>query len=80
MDFSHFGKEPSETGFEIDHLKFIAKKTVELPEDFNVHPRLQKMHIANRLKSIDNNKLDWATAEACALVSLNMQGFNTRII
>lgn len=40
MDFSHFGKEPSETGFEIDHLKFIAKKTVELPEDFNVHPRL----------------------------------------
>jgi len=40
MDFSQFGKEPSETGFEIDHLEFIAKKTVELPEDFNVHPRL----------------------------------------
>ena len=38
------------------------------------------MHIANRLKSIDNNKIDWATAEAMALASLNMEGFNTRII
>ena len=38
------------------------------------------MHITNRLKSIDQNKIDWATAEAMALVSLNMQGFNTRII
>jgi 2-oxoglutarate dehydrogenase E1 component len=38
------------------------------------------MHISNRLKSISENKVDWATAEALAFTSLNMDGYNTRII
>ena len=40
MDFSQNGKEPQETGFDTDHLESIARSTVELPDDFNVHPRL----------------------------------------
>ena len=38
------------------------------------------MHIASRLKDIENGLIDWATAEIISLVSLNLQGFNTRIV
>jgi 2-oxoglutarate dehydrogenase complex dehydrogenase (E1) component-like enzyme len=58
----------------------IAEQSVRLPEDFTVHPRLKKFHIENRLKGIETNSIDWATAEAMALGTLNLQGYNTRII
>ena len=80
IDFSQFGKEPEHTGFDVDQLRDFGNKSVELPDDFNVHPRLHKMHISNRLKSIAENKVDWATAEAIALTSLNFDGYNTRIV
>ena len=38
------------------------------------------MHIANRNKGIEENKYDWATAEAMAWGSLVMEGFNVRLI
>lgn len=38
------------------------------------------MHIANRLKSIDEDKYDWATAEAMACGSLTIDGYNVRIV
>jgi 2-oxoglutarate dehydrogenase E1 component len=38
------------------------------------------MHIANRLKDIDDGQIDWATAEIIGLVSLNLDGYNTRIV
>jgi len=41
---------------------------------------LEKFHIANRLKGLNADKIDWATAEAMALGSLNLEGYNTRII
>lgn len=80
MDFSIFGKEPSDTGYPIDKLKTIAKSSVECPPDVEPHDRLRRMHIATRLKNIDENKVDWATAEAVAWGSLNIDGYNVRII
>lgn len=38
------------------------------------------MGIAHRLKSIEEDKLDWATAEALAWGSLTIDGYNVRII
>ena len=51
-----------------------------MPENFNVHPRLQKMFINSRQKSIEKGVYDWATAEAMALGSLTFEGFNTRVV
>ena len=34
------------------------------------------MHIASRIKDINDNKIDWATAEAMAFGSLMNDGFN----
>lgn len=38
------------------------------------------MHIKSRLKDIDEDKYDWATAEAMACGSLIVDGFNVRIV
>lgn len=52
---SQDGSEPNDTGFgDIEILKEMVRQSVELPEDFAVHPRLKKMHITNRLSNLDN--------------------------
>ena len=38
------------------------------------------MHIANRLNGIETGQIDWATAEAMALGSLNLEGHGTRLV
>jgi len=66
----------------VEPTKFIniANSTVDLPESFNVHPRLRKMFIEPRLKSIEKEQIDWATAESAALGSLATEGFNVRLV
>jgi len=80
MSFSQDGTDPADTGYDKDVLKDIGLKSVDIPEHFEIHPRLRKMHVANRIKSINANRIDWATAEAMAMVSLNMQGYNSRLV
>lgn len=80
MDFSQWGKEPTQTGYDQDTLKSIVKSSVEFPEDVKPHSRIQRMHIANRLKSLEENKIDWATAEAMACGTLTIDGYNVRIV
>ena len=70
MKFSQWGEEPKHTGFEIQKLKEIVKSTVEIPDGFNVHSRLKRMYIDDKLKSLNEDKIDWASAEAMALGSL----------
>lgn len=77
---SQNGREPDHTGYDTKVLRDIGIKSVTLPSDFEVHKRLQSFHISNRIKGIENNQIDWATAEAMAMGSLNLEGFNTRII
>ncbi|EGR31606.1 oxoglutarate dehydrogenase, putative [Ichthyophthirius multifiliis] len=79
MDFSIFGKEPSETGFPSSKLRQLAVQSVTIPPDFKVHPRLQKFFIESRLKAIQQNQLDWATCEALAAQSLLDEGFMIRL-
>ena len=44
-----------------------------------MHPRLDKSHIKERVKAIEEGKgLDWATAEALAFGSLMLQGHGVR--
>lgn len=80
MNFSQWGKEPEHTGYDTAKLKEIAKSTVVIPESFNVHSRIKRMFIDARLKSIENNKIDWATAEAMAMGSLSFDGYNARLV
>ena len=80
MAFSQSGKEPEHTGYDTEKLTQIARSTVNIPEGFNVHSRLQRMYIADKVKSLDAGKVDWATAEAMALGSLQFDGYNSRLV
>ena len=64
---------------EKEGLVEIAKVSVSYPEDFVIHPRLQKHHVGARLEALKNNKIDWATAEAMAIGSLMTEGFKVRL-
>ncbi|KRX07891.1 hypothetical protein PPERSA_10279 [Pseudocohnilembus persalinus] len=81
MVFSTFGKSDAEvkTGLKANYLKQLGKQSVTIPNDFKVHSRLKKYFIEDRLKQIDSDNIDWATAEAIAVGSLLKQSYNVRI-
>ncbi|XP_041469251.1 probable 2-oxoglutarate dehydrogenase E1 component DHKTD1, mitochondrial [Lytechinus variegatus] len=69
-----------DTGVETDLLKFIGGKSVEIPNDFGIHPHLKKIFVDARLKKLEEgSSIDWATAESLAFGSLLLQGFNVRL-
>jgi probable 2-oxoglutarate dehydrogenase E1 component DHKTD1 len=71
--------EEQETGVPKDLLIEAGIRSVSIPDDFNVHYRLQNHHIDSRLTQIKGGKVDWATAEAMAIGSLISDGFNVRL-
>lgn len=69
-----------DTGVPADLLKFIGAKSVEVPEEIQMHSHLLKMHAQSRIQKLqEGTKLDWATAEALAFGSLLCQGFDVRL-
>lgn len=69
-----------DTGLDTKTLQYLGAKSVEVPENFNVHKHLKKTHIEARLQKLaEGRSLDWATAEALAFSSLLYQGFSVRI-
>ncbi|XP_075976075.1 putative 2-oxoadipate dehydrogenase complex component E1 homolog [Anticarsia gemmatalis] len=69
-----------DTGVDANMLKLIGQASVTVPEDFNVHPHLAKIHVKNRLNKLSSGaEIDWATAEALAFGSLLMEGRNVRL-
>jgi 2-oxoglutarate dehydrogenase E1 component len=60
-------------------LKHIGKVTSSVPQDFHVHPVLNRI-IKARRKSVDEGEnIDWATAEAMAFGSLLTEGTHVRL-
>ena len=69
-----------DTGLSADILKYIGVKSVNLPDEFTLHPRLVKSHVESRLKEVESgDSLNWSTAEALAIGSLLMQGQTVRM-
>uniref|UniRef100_A0A1A7WIV8 2-oxoadipate dehydrogenase complex component E1 n=1 Tax=Iconisemion striatum TaxID=60296 RepID=A0A1A7WIV8_9TELE len=69
-----------DTGVPVPLLQFIGAKSVDIPEQVQLHSHLLKTHVQARLQKLeDGSKLDWSTAEALAFGSLLSQGFNIRI-
>ncbi|KAJ7329520.1 hypothetical protein JRQ81_015694 [Phrynocephalus forsythii] len=69
-----------DTGIPVPLLQFVGVKSVEVPEEMELHSHIVKTHVQSRiLKMKEGEKLDWATAEALAFGSLLCQGFNIRL-
>jgi probable 2-oxoglutarate dehydrogenase E1 component DHKTD1 len=74
------------TGLSLDKLVEIGIQSVTLPPSVRPHERLQRTHIAARLKMLTANdkrpdevRVDWATAEAMAFGSLMLDGHSVRL-
>ena len=48
MQFSQWGEEPEQTGYDTAELLKIGEATCDIPSDFNLHPRLGKMFFEPR--------------------------------
>lgn len=69
-----------DTGVALPLLQFVGAKSVEIPDEIQMHSHLRKTHVQSRLQKLEEGtKLDWSTAEALAFGSLLCQGFNIRI-
>uniref|UniRef100_A0A915MXY8 Transketolase-like pyrimidine-binding domain-containing protein n=1 Tax=Meloidogyne javanica TaxID=6303 RepID=A0A915MXY8_MELJA len=67
------------TGFNKELLKLIGAASVNVPNDFSIHPTLQKSLVNSRLEKIQNGNIDWSTAESLAIGSVLLQGFDVRL-
>ncbi|XP_016384100.1 2-oxoadipate dehydrogenase complex component E1 [Sinocyclocheilus rhinocerous] len=69
-----------DTGLALPLLQFVGAKSVDIPEEIQLHSHLRKTHVQARLQKLEEGtKLDWSTAEALAFGSMLCQGFNIRI-
>ncbi|MCJ8324997.1 MAG: 2-oxoglutarate dehydrogenase E1 component [Rhizobiales bacterium] len=68
-----------QTGYDIDKLKQLGKKLVEIPDDFNAHKTLKRIY-KRRGASIEAGVgIDWGTGEALAFATLLDEGFPVRL-
>lgn len=67
------------TGLTKSFMKDLGKTSVLIPPGFTVHPRIDKYHIQERMKQMDDENIDWPTAEAISFLSLLDEGYNVRI-
>jgi 2-oxoglutarate dehydrogenase complex dehydrogenase (E1) component-like enzyme len=76
--------EQPTTGVALDALRAMGRASVAVPPPpFAVHERLQRSHVGSRLAALEKpehaHAIDWATAEALALLSLGGEGRRVRM-
>lgn len=68
-----------QTGVSREILLDLSKKLTSVPDGFEPHPKIQRL-LDNRRKSSEKGKgIDWAWAEALAMGSLSLEGFQVRL-
>ena len=67
------------TAISQETVKRIIETQIDLPQGFNVHPRLQPI-LARRAKAIEEDQVDWATGELLAFGSLLLDGTPVRLV
>jgi len=68
-----------ETGLSMSDLKYLAKKITDIPIEFKLHARVEKIISDRCLMSDGKIPLDWGMAENLAYAALLKDGFPVRI-
>src|SRR3712207_4272076 len=71
-------EQPVATAITTEVLKAIGDAHVSLPQDFTVHPKLQRM-LERRAAMVSEGGIDWAMGELLAFGSLLVQGVPVRL-
>jgi probable 2-oxoglutarate dehydrogenase E1 component DHKTD1 len=67
------------TGIKKAKITEILKVSINLPNNFKVHQRLNQYFIKSRIANIEKGIIDWPGAEIAAFGSLLKDGFNVRL-
>lgn len=74
------GGEIYNTGVKKDVIRSVMKTLVTVPDDFKVHPTLERFRLAGFRKMIETEKsFNWAMGEALAFGSLLLENYEVRI-
>jgi len=72
-------KAPAKTSLPLDRLQSLAQRLVAIPENFTLHPRVEKI-ISDRIAMGKGELgLDWGMAENLAYASLVAEGYPVRL-
>ncbi len=71
--------ENDDTRLPLETLKMLAEKITAVPENFKLHPRVQKIIEERRLMAQGKLPLDWGMAEHLALATLLHEGYSVRL-
>jgi len=71
--------DPGETAVDCDTLEDLALRLLELPEAFQLHPRVEKIYEDRRRMAKGEQLMDWGFAENLAYATLIHQGHGIRL-
>ncbi|MCP5243000.1 MAG: 2-oxoglutarate dehydrogenase E1 component [Burkholderiales bacterium] len=71
--------QPVKTGIPLDTLKQLATRLTDIPENFILHKRVEKIINDRQLMGNGKQPLDWGMAENLAYAALLYEGFPVRI-
>ncbi|HSJ34861.1 MAG TPA: multifunctional oxoglutarate decarboxylase/oxoglutarate dehydrogenase thiamine pyrophosphate-binding subunit/dihydrolipoyllysine-residue succinyltransferase subunit [Acidimicrobiia bacterium] len=66
------------TGVDRERLEQVLHHIADVPEGFTVHPKLERI-VAERSSALEDDIIDWGTAEALAFGSLALEGVPIRL-
>ncbi len=70
---------PCETAVNRDTLRYCSERLLQLPANFELHPRVAKVMETRREMMAGNAPLDWGFAENMAYATLLLDRFNVRL-
>jgi len=71
--------ENDDTRLPLEQLKQLGRKISEVPPNFKLHPRVEKIMADRRLMAEGKLPLDWGMAETLAYATLLNEGYSVRI-
>ena len=71
--------ENDDTRLPMETLQMLARKICEVPKNFQLHPRVEKIMMDRRSMAEGKMMLDWGMAESLAYASLLNDGYSIRL-
>ena len=72
-------RQPAETQLSLERFDTLAKQMLHLPEDFKLHPRVEKIWRERKRMAAGEQQVDWGFAENLAYASLLTEGYSVRL-
>jgi len=74
-----FDARRGKTSSNEEDIKLIAKEIHSIPDEFTPHKRIKKIYNDRYQSIVNEQNIDWATAEALAFASLLADGYGVRL-